>query len=265
LLFIGAYSSALRILKHSLKNLLKEQDSLNYQLAEINLAHLYLITDYKSEFEIIVNKLNNSPYPEIKVALEYLLQKENPIDKIKISEGWLWRLKRKLSTMEKLSEMEDRLLGYLALRQRTKDELMYSLWNKSLDSEILNSRLKRVLARLKKKRPYLITFTEPNYRLSMDVENPYLHLRQNLPNPQEQLAKINLSGDELKMSLLLQKSPLNFYELMENIYQVKSHSACNIATSGIEIQINRLKNLISRLRKKHPNRLHFREGKYYWI
>ncbi len=256
LLFAGAYNSALKFSKHSLSTLRFEGESLNYQLAELNLGHLYYLLGYYTELKKLEKKLDQSQYPEIRAGIQLLKTSNFTDNKELYSLGWSWRLHNKISSLPKLSELEDKLMGYLVLSPRTRIEIISYLWPTLVDKDAANDRFKKVLARLKSKRPHAILYSKPFYRLVINDINKSKYVRENLEIHNVNHSNVELVGDELKMKVILSSGSYNFYELMEKVYGVEG---------PVDKLINRLKNLLVRIRKKYPNRLHFREGKYYWI
>lgn len=256
LLFAGAYNSALKFSKHSLSILRFEGDGLNYQLAELNLAHLYYLLGYFTELKKLEGKFESSQYPEIRAGIQLLKTSNFTENKELYSLGWSWRLHKRISSLPKLSELEDKLMGYLVLSPRTRVEIISYLWPRHIDKDAANDRFKKVLARLKTKRSRAVLYSKPFYRLVINDINKSKDVRENLKIHMVTSSEVDLIGDELKVRDILSSGSYNFYELMEKIY----------GTAGsVDKLTNRLKNLLGRIRKKYPNRLHFREGKYYWI
>jgi len=256
LLFSGSYNSAFKIINRSLKALRFESAGLNYQLAELNLAHLYYLMGYYIELAKIIRKLESSKYPEIIAGVKLLKTHNFSENCDDYSISWLWRLQKKISSMPKVSELEDKLMGYLILSSRSKLEIVTYLWPQIKDNEIRNDRFKKVLARIKTKRPNIISYCAPFYKLNINEVNKSIVLREDLNFNSETNHGEELVGDELKIKNILISRSQSFYELLESLYGNQE---------SIEKLINRLKNLIGRVRKKCPSRLHYREGKYYWI
>jgi len=263
MLFSGAYNSALRINIKCLRFLRFETKSLNYHLAELNLAHIYYLLEYYTEFKKLVNHLDKSNYPEIKAGVQLLKTfdfNERPLKDGTLTLSWTWRFHKKMSSLSKLSELEDKLLGYLTLAPRTRGAMISYLWPELSKEESSNDRIKKTLSRLKSKRPHSIYYDSPYYKLKINEIDKNIFLRNDLIAPMEVRnstdARSILVGDELKLMELLSSSSYNFYELIEKVYPVE-HSVDKLT--------NRLKNLLLRVRKKCPHRLHYREGRYYWV
>lgn len=256
LLFSGSYNSALKLCKQSLRVLRYEGESLNYQMVELNLAHLYYLLGYVAELTKLENKLENSKYPEIRAGIGLLKVADFPDNKENYSLGWSWRLQKKISSLPKLSELEDKLMGYLILSPRTRSELIAYLWPILREGEATTDRLKKVLARLKSKRPQAIVYIEPFYKLIINGINKSTFLREDLEVHTPIPIGLELTGDELKVKDILSAGSCSFYELLEKVYGKEG---------SVDKLTNRLKNLMGRVRKKCPSRLHYREGKYYWV
>jgi tetratricopeptide (TPR) repeat protein len=126
LMFLGAYKTANKLLTKSLRFLMSESISINYQIAELNLAHLHRLMGHLIQSGEVAKRLIGSSFPEISVAAQLLVQMD--VDSSKLTEGWRWRLERKLSSLEELTDFEDRLIGCLALRSKSKSEIIHALW-----------------------------------------------------------------------------------------------------------------------------------------
>ena len=256
LLYAGSYNSALKLSKQSLRTLRFEGESLNYQLAELNLAHIYYLMGYYTELSKLEIKFEKSKYREIRAGIQLIKNSHVTENEKAYSLGWSWRLHKRLSSLPKLSELEDKLMGYLILSPRTRTEITTYLWPNLRDDDAANDRFKKVLSRFKSKRSKAILYSEPYYKLIINGINKSTFLREDLEVHTEKLPNGDLVGDELKVKEILNLSSNSFYELLEKIYG---------AEESVDKLINRLKNLLGRVRKKCPHRLHYREGKYYWV
>jgi tetratricopeptide (TPR) repeat protein len=96
LLFAGSYNSALKLSKKSLRILQFEGESLNYQLAELNLAHIYYLMGYHTELAKLEVKFENSKYPEIRAGIKLIKTSNFNENKEFYSLGWTWRLHKKM-------------------------------------------------------------------------------------------------------------------------------------------------------------------------
>jgi hypothetical protein len=147
-------------------------------------------------------------------------------------------------------------MGYLILSPRTRTEITTYLWPNLRDDDAANDRFKKNLSRFKSKRPKAILYSEPYYKLIINGINKSTFLREDLEVHTDMQSNVDLVGDELRVKEILSLSSHSFYELLEKVYRTEE---------SIDKLINRLKNLLGRVRKKRPHRLHYREGKYYWV
>lgn len=79
---------------------------------------------------------------------------------------------------------------------------------------------------------------------------------QKMPSPD---SPAELTGREHQLYSALQLRPLGFYEALTEVYfdQLKQ-----IEITKLE---NRMKNLLNRMRRKFPTRIHFKSGRYFWV
>lgn len=150
IMFLGAYQTSLTLYKEALRLLAHDRKSLNYALVQANLAHLYLHLNYETDLKLVKKELQIYTYPEIQNVLPLLsLNKEENQTDLILTPGWYQRWQSQLKLLEPLSDLEDRLIGHLALKNKTLEKLIASLWAEELEQDILHSRFKRVLARLR--------------------------------------------------------------------------------------------------------------------
>jgi tetratricopeptide (TPR) repeat protein len=260
LLFLGAYHSAEKLISHSLSFLNYESNGLNFHVANLNLCHIYFLLGKKNLFFQTLDTLRTSPFTEVRettILLDNYVRKNLRTQHDKyLTQGWLWRIKKELSSLSKLTPLEDDLVGFLALAPRSRNEIIKFLWPSFSDLDILNSRFKRVIARLKLKRPGLVFYEQSTYQIRINTQGSITQITaQNKKNQGDSNVELALTGYELKLKTLLESQAMGFYDLTEKIYGTKISS---------EKSANRLKNLLARIRKKYPFKLHIQKGKYYW-
>jgi hypothetical protein len=215
----------------------------------------------KHETSALLELLSKSPFIQIRDAAKLLLTKE-AASSLNLSPGWNWREKLGLNSQSELSNQEDIFLGLLIIKPRTRKEILEKLWKdqSSLEnSDYAINRLKRLISRLRQKRVGLICFEKNKYYLSNRYE---IDLTQNKSITSIQITNNKIDLKLSKMEATLQNSlrlqPLSLYQIVDKIYGEKS----NIETH-YQVYVNRIKQLLARVRKKKLLPIQYRQGFYY--
>lgn len=172
LLDLGAYSSALKYANRAYNLLQVESGSFNHYNALIQKAYSNKLLKRTNNFNIDLEELKLSSHQEIQTIVKYLETDKIPSKKspdVKLSEGWKQRLNQKQLTFKyKLSEMEDKLLGFLILSPKSKSKIMSYLWNFEGVDESIESRFKDLLSRIRKKRGPIVQHLNGLYYINVD-------------------------------------------------------------------------------------------------
>lgn len=167
----GALIASLKYIQRALMLMSRDVGSLHFYLALLHRSHLYLQLNWLPEARLDLETAVLSQHLEIQAALPYLrslLEDSNtpevPVHHFKLTHAWRARTLGEDQT--RLSTQEDRLIELLAGRARTKEYLISALWNREGDPEALDLRFKRLIARIRSKRPDFVLFGSGKYHLS---------------------------------------------------------------------------------------------------
>lgn len=165
----GALNLALKTVTHALVYLRQDFGSLHFFLTVVHRAHVLL--DLKREREALLDleQAAASDFLEIREAVK-ILQKiyfprkgdaEPAINSERATFTWRERATdgSRGGNAPKFSELEEKLVRFLATGAYDKFEIIERLYGKNVDFEAAENRFKNLIGRIRKKQPGLIAFS----------------------------------------------------------------------------------------------------------
>ena len=174
---MGAAASALRHAHKALVSLRSDRGCLQYDLALVHRAQLFMESDRVHEARFDLEEARLSTHVEVQAALASLdvFASSTPSTSQleDLTPTWRERVidsKKKIQPAPaKLGPMEESLLRHISKSPRSKFEIIEFLFGVQIDFEAAENRLKNLLGRLRRKRPDLIVFENGRYRISDEV------------------------------------------------------------------------------------------------
>ncbi len=162
---VGAFRLSLKYCNLALSQMQENIGSQPYFLLIACKAWVLLALKRMTEFTHELQMLNLSTHRDIqKLAID--LENEKKCKSFCL----YWKnnsvIKNTLSPIPSLSPFEENLIQLLLTENYSSKDLEFKLWHNRIDSEYTNQRLKRLLARLRKKQPHLVLFDSGSYRLN---------------------------------------------------------------------------------------------------
>lgn len=169
----GAFYTALRYVNRCIALYSREKNTLACYLAHVHRAHIYLGLGAPDKAQEDMTIAGQSYHAEIIASLRQLksLQITGNFDQETLSDLTIsWREKVRMNVAQEqdviFASLEDALIRCLALGPKTRDQLMRYLWGDHIDPESRIMRFKRLVQRIRKKRPELLECRNGQYSLS---------------------------------------------------------------------------------------------------
>lgn len=174
LLTLGACQSSLAWANKAIDEVNNDTGSLNYFQCLLHRADTLLKMKRPLEARRDIEEALISEHPTIQGAASILLKKlvgETSLNNGEvISPGWK-RRETELAPKQALTELEDKLIGFLISGSKSRNEIIAFLWNESVaETEFLNDRFKQILKRLRKKFRYPIRQKSSLYFIDFSQE-----------------------------------------------------------------------------------------------
>jgi predicted outer membrane protein len=168
---LGALKSALLYSNRALAYLEDYFGSLNYYLALIQRAHIFVSLDRLQEARNDYDLAKAATFPEIQEASKIvygLIEQKSP-EKLKIQAlppSWKDRARLVSGSKIRIGGLEDQLLRYLSKGPQSKQEIIEKLYGIKIDPLSAENRLKNLLNRVRRKQKNLVGFDEGRYYLN---------------------------------------------------------------------------------------------------
>ena len=157
-----ALRAALQYVNRSLQHFANDWGNLNYYLALTHRAHLLLQMGRDQEAEMDLEMASTGKFPEVQGAIELIRswREKRPaqVESKTLEPSWQARMRDPAAEMKAsdLSEMEEKLLQYLATGPKEKGEVLDYLYGDRIDTSARENRLKNLLFRLRKRDAQMI-------------------------------------------------------------------------------------------------------------
>lgn len=146
--------------------------SLQYWLIIAHKADLLIELKRIHEATLVYEELMAAENIEIKQSIEVLKVKlestsDKYFDKAQASPTWEERLTESKNRPKKhVGELEQKLIGFILEKPRTKQEIVIHLYGSKLDKHMLDSRFKKLISKARKKIPGIIVYHNGLYSIS---------------------------------------------------------------------------------------------------
>jgi hypothetical protein len=169
---LGALTLALSYIQRAVTLLDRQKQTRSYFLAIAHRAHVLFDLGRVEDAKLDYLMLKSCTYHDlsgIRSVLDKIFQGVEPSVLAIAPPSWQGRGVEFLSSREKLGELEQKIIRFLAEEPKTKAEVIDYLYGDKIDWTVLEKRFFSAMTRLKKKMPGAIVFRRNRYELSEEV------------------------------------------------------------------------------------------------
>lgn len=169
---LGAHRLSLSHINRALAHLERQKQGRSYFLALAQRALVLHDLGRDEEGRLDFEALLASPFADlegVRQTLDEIYAARTAAPDKEMPAPWRGKSLELKTLREKLGDMEQRLLQFVASEPREKMDIILHLYGDKLSPEVLERRFHNTLARIKKKCPGLIVFEKGRYRLSPEI------------------------------------------------------------------------------------------------